>query len=316
MADRKILAIAELAGELERITALQAGRLAKIIRRKIILNMISIILPSKNEKYLEKTIRSVLENATGEIEVLPVLDGYEPPEIIDDPQVHYVRVNSIGMRAAINAAAAAAKGEYLMKLDAHCMVPKGFDEVLRADCEDNWVVIPRRYRLDPDNWCIEREKEPIDYEHFIYPRKYKPVSLHGFRWVERTQARKDILIDDNLTFQGSCWFMTKKHFERNGFLQVEGYNGLPQQEAEEIGLTTWLSGGKVVTNKKTWYAHLFKGKKFGRGYFLNLQQTRSCYAYSYNHWVNERKEEFIKLIEHFWPIPGWPNDWKEKLWKP
>lgn len=280
--------------------------------------MVSIIIPSKNEQYLEKTIRSVLENATGEIEVLPVLDGYEPPaeEIVNDPRVRYLRVNSIGMRAAISTAAAAAKGEYLMKLDAHCLVAKGFDEALKADCQENWVVIPRRYRLDPDNWCIEQGKEPVDYEHFIYPRKYRPVSLHGYRWDERAKARKDLLIDDTLTFQGSCWFMPKNHFMRNGFLQIKGYNGLPQQEAEEIGLTTWIGGGRVVTNKKTWYAHLFKGKRFGRGYFLSLQQTRDCYAYSYNHWVNENKEGFIKVIDHFWPIPGWPNDWKDRLWRP
>ncbi len=275
--------------------------------------MISIIIPSKNEQYLEKTIRSVLENATGEIEVLPVLDGYEPPEIINDPRVHYLRVNSIGMRAAISAAAAIAKGEYLMKLDAHCMVAKDFDEVLAADCKDNWVVIPRRFRLDPENWSIIEEKGIVDYEHFIYPKKFNPISLHGWRWSERQEARKDILVDDTLTFQGSCWFMTKKHFEQNKFLQVDGYNGMPQQEAEEIGLTTWLGGGRVITNKKTWYAH-YRKPSDGRGYFLPLNLTRGCYEYSYNHWVNEHKEGFIKLIEKFWPIPGWPNDWKEQLW--
>jgi len=275
--------------------------------------MVSIIIPSRKEQYLEKTIRSVLENATGEIEVLPVLDGYEPPEIIDDPRVHYVRTNSVGMRGAINAAAVVSKGEYLMKLDAHCMVAKGFDEVLSADCKDNWVVIPRRFRLDPEKWSIIEEKGIVDYEHFIYPKKFSPISLHGWRWSERQEARKDILIDDTLTFQGSCWFMTKKHFERNGFLQVEGYNGMPQQEAEEIGITTWLGGGRVVVNKKTWYAHYRKPSN-GRGYFLDLGQTRGCYAYSYNHWVNEHKEGFIKLIESFWPISGWPDNWKEQLW--
>lgn len=256
-----------------------------------------------------------MENATGEIEVLPVLDGYEPPEIIGDPRVRYLRVDSIGMRAAISAAAAAAESEYLMKLDAHCMVAKGFDEALSADCEENWVVIPRRYRLDPENWCINKEKESVDYEHFIYPKKFNPISLHGWRWSGRKEARKDILIDDCLTFQGSCWFMTKKHFERNKFLQVEGYNGMPQQEAEEIGLTTWLGGGRVVTNKKTWYAHHRKPSGT-RGYFLDWKQTRECYEYSYNHWVNEHKEGFIKLIESFWPIPGWPDNWKERLWNP
>ncbi len=279
--------------------------------------MVSIIIPSRNEIFLEKTIQNLLDNATGEIEILVVLDGYNPPERNTDPRVRYIHHEpGIGMRAGINSAAKMAKGEFLMKIDAHCMVDSGFDQKLTVDCTDNTVVIPRRYKLDEDKWSIKESEPPVDYEHFIYPLKFDPISLHGFRWKERAESRKDILIDDTLSFQGSCWFMKKSHFDKHGFLTIEGYNGLPQQEAEEIGLTTWLSGGRVVVNKKTWYAHLFKGAKHGRGYFIDRGQTRDCYRFSYNHWVNENKEGFIQLIEKFWPIPGWPTNWKEKLWIP
>jgi hypothetical protein len=175
------------------------------------------------------------------------------------------------------------------------------------------VVIPRRYKLDDEKWEPKFDEPPIDYERFIYPKKFDPVSLHGFRWVERAVERKDILIDDTLTFQGSCWFMKKSHFEKNKFLQIAGYNGLPQQEAEEISLTTRMGGGRVVVNKKTWYAHLFKGGKYGRGYHLDQKETRDCYQYSYNHWVNENRDGFKKIINQFMPIPGWPENWEEKL---
>lgn len=279
--------------------------------------MLSIIIPSKNEIFLERTIRDLLAKAAGEIEILPVLDGYEPPanEIVNDPRVHYIRVDSIGMRAAINVAVAQAKGEFLMKIDAHCIVDQGFDQKLAADCTDNMVVIPRRHKLNDEKWEADMS-ETVDYEHFIWPHKFDPISLHGFRWTRRTLDRKNELIDDTLSFQGSCWFMKRSHFEKNKFLTDPGYKGMPQQEAEEIGLTTWLSGGRVVVNKKTWYAHLFKGAKYGRGYFLDRGFARDCYRYSFNHWVVERKPEFTKLIEKFMPIPGWPQDWKEKLWTP
>lgn len=282
--------------------------------------MVSVIIPSRNEIFLQKTIEDVLAKAEGDIEIITVLDGYWPdPQLTDDNRLIILHHGqSMGMRAAINAAAAIAKGEYLMKCDAHCIFAPGFDKVLAADCEDNWVVIPRRYRLDTKNWSAitpTQEEPAVDYEHLIYPGKYNPVSLHGFRWDERTRERKDILIDDNLTFQGSCWFMKKTHFKKHGFETIAGYNGLPQQEAEEISLTTWLSGGRVVTNKKTWYAHLHKGSEYGRGYFINKGETQDCYKFSYNHWVLENKDGFIKLIEKFWPIPDWPNNWKEKLYK-
>jgi hypothetical protein len=51
------------------------------------------------------------------------------------------------MREAINSAVRIAKGEFIMKMDAHCLIDKGFDEKMTAVCEYNTVIIPRRYRL-------------------------------------------------------------------------------------------------------------------------------------------------------------------------
>lgn len=277
--------------------------------------MISVVLPSRKEKYLKKTIESLILNSKGEIEILPVLDGYEleKDEIILDERVKYIKhKESIGMRAAINSAVREAKGKYIMKLDAHCIVAPNFDEVLVSEHQDNWVQIPRRYRIDEVNWEIDKTRPVVDYEHFVWPKKFKPPILKGSNWEERKNQRKDILIDDTLTFQGSCWFMTRDWFMKNNFLHVEGYYGLPQQEAEEIGLTTWLNGGRVVTNKKTWYAHF---RKKERGYFIGLNNTRRCYEYSYQHWVIENQEKFIEIINKFMPIPGWPNEWEKYLWE-
>ncbi len=36
---------------------------------------VSIIIPSKNEKFLGKTIESIINNATGDYEIIVVLDG-------------------------------------------------------------------------------------------------------------------------------------------------------------------------------------------------------------------------------------------------
>jgi glycosyltransferase involved in cell wall biosynthesis len=285
------------------------------------MNKVSIVIPSRDEKYLSATVNDVLHKAKGDIEIIVILDGAKdnPPLLENDTNypVHIIyKEKPEGMRAAINSAAKIATGECLLKCDAHCMFMEGFDEILKQDCEENWVVIPRRLRLDAENWKLKPitdSEPPIDYEYFIYPRKFTPNELHGFKWNERTKERKDILIDDTLSFQGSCWFMHKTHFEKCKFMQIEGYNGLPQQEAEEIGLTTWLSGGKVKVNKNVWYAHWFKGKN--RGYYIGRTEGNECYAYSYNHWVIEHKEEFTKLIEKFMPLPGWPPDWKGRIFK-
>lgn len=276
--------------------------------------MVSVVLPSRRERYLKQTVESLLTNAGGDIEVIVVLDGYKE-ETLNDPRVKVVHFDeSIGMRAAIIAGVGNSKGEFVMKLDAHCKVAKSFDEALAADYEAGSVVIPREYRLDAEKWDILNDgRLPLDYWYFIDPRKYNPRSLHGFRWDERTREREQVLIDNTLTFQGSCWFMSRAHFDRHKFLRDEGYQGLPQQEAEEIGLTTWLSGGRVMVNKKTWYAHWHKGKN-GRGYPIYVAQADKCYEYSYNHWVIKNREGFTKLIDKFMPIPGWPEDWEERIY--
>lgn len=281
--------------------------------------VLTVIIPSRTEKFLDNTIRDVLKNAQGEIEVIPVLDGYDT-ERIKDPRVNYLLLPAVKYtqkRHGINKAVEISKGDYVMSLDAHCMVAPGFDLQLIKDHQPDWVQIPRRHRLDAENWCLQSQSDnrpPIDYEYMMFPNKFTPKGLHGFKWDGRTNARHHIPIDETMQFQGSCWFMTKDWFHKMGLMQIEGYSGWGQ-EAEEIGLKTWRAGGKVMTNKKTWYAHLHKGPKYGRMYYMSRQSTRDCNAYSYHYWVHENKEFFKQYIKRFWPLPGWPKDWEQKIWE-
>jgi hypothetical protein len=284
--------------------------------------LVSIVVPSRQEKFLQRTILDILEKATGPIEIFPVLDGYEPPveEIINDPRVHYIRIPNMGRmqkRQAVNCAASIANGKYFMSVDAHCMFAKGFDEVLKADHQPNWIQIPRRHRLEANSWTLEDgpDQPPIDYEYWMWnaftARFHNFGELHGYKWNERTIARKDILVDETMTMQASCWFMELDWFKKIGF-EVEGYTGWGQ-EAEELCLKTWSAGGKVMTNKKTFYAHLHKGSKHGRMYFMSKAQRDESCIWSYRHWVIENTEAFGKVIDRFMPIPGWKSDWKNYI---
>lgn len=284
--------------------------------------MLSIAIPSKNEKFLQRTILDVLEKATGEIEIFPILDGYEPPkdEIVDDPRVHYIRLPAQtysqkrhGINKVVNEFA---KGEFVMSLDAHCMMAPGFDTQLAKDHQPNWVQIPRRHRLDAENWSLQPQSDnrpPIDYEYIMFHPLLKDKAIHGFKWDARTLSRWETKVDETIQFQGSCWFMTKKWFQERGFMDIK-YQGWGQ-EAEEISMETWKNGGKVMTNKNTWYAHLHKGRKYGRMYFLSKDENRRSYDYAYDLWVKDNKDFFISIIEKFMPMPGWPENWKELIWK-
>ena len=293
---------------------------------------VSIIIPSRRERYLQQTIDDIIAKAEGSTEVIVVLDGYWP----DPPLTNYKNLVVIhqgtiyenkGMRQCINAGMEIAKGKYVMKSDGHCLFDQGFDVKLIADCEDNWVVIPRRYRLDPENWKIAPVKRPpIDYQFLTYPyiRTHDPAcGLHGDEWRERYFRRKDILIDDNMSTQGSLYFTTRDWwFKMIHPMNVELYGSFIQ-EAQEICNNTWLGGGRVVVNKKTWYAHWHKGKN-GKNYgFSNARYAfhqaernrgrRNCIDYWINNKFPKRVHDFEWLIEKFWPVPTWPKNWKKQL---
>ena len=250
-------------------------------------DLVSIIIPSRNEQFLAPTIKDLLEKATQDIEVIAILDGYWPPkeEMVDDPRVLYIHCSKAkGMRAGINAGADIARGKYLMKIDGHCIVDKGFDEKLKADCKPDWVVIPRRYALDAEKWQIEERtdnKYPIDYQFLTYPEAsdegYGGKEFSGRLWREKNSdpESKGKLIDDCMSFQGSCWFMEKEYFKFLELMDEESY-GTFWKEAQEISFKAFLSGGAVKRNKKTWYAHLHKGNKYGRGYSLADTTPDKC----------------------------------------
>ena len=74
---------------------------------------VSIIIPARNEIFLQKTVADLLSKAAGDIEVIAVLDGYwpDPPLPYDKRVIQIHRGKAKGMRAAINAAAGIAKGK-------------------------------------------------------------------------------------------------------------------------------------------------------------------------------------------------------------
>lgn len=280
---------------------------------------VSVIIPARNEQFLQETIDDIFTKATGDIEVIAILDGYWPdPPLVDRKNLHIIHWGvGRGMRSSINAAAQVATGDYLLKSDAHCMFGGGFDEILAADCDDNWVVIPRRVSLDAENWTIlDTGKSPVDAHYLRYPyHQLDHIAMHGTVWNDRARERLHIEIDDEMSSQGSCWFMAKRHFwDCLGGLHSFGYGDFVQ-EFQEIGNKTWLSGGEVKVNKRTWYAHLHKGKKYGRGYFISKKEVMRGNYFSVLFWMrNEwerRKYDFEWLIDKFWPVPTWPENWLE-----
>ncbi len=289
--------------------------------------MLSIIIPAYREPFLNKTIDSLLENATGEIEILPVIDGYAPSEPVrQDPRIKVINLEqNLGMRGAINAGLDQAKGEFLMKMDAHCVIGQGYDKVLTEDCEEDYLIIPRRYTLDSTNWVRREDRTPTDYHFLNYPAETE----YGYCMTPQPYKRakgsaSPDLVDSTMTFQGSCWVAQRKYFmEHIGHLdgRVETYGSFADEQLE-IGLKYWLGGGQVKVDKKMWYAHLSKRgyhyvqELFSRKYKKGEQVIRN-HTWATRHWLNNEELKMVYpfswLVEKFWPIPTWNDNWQE-LW--
>ena len=279
---------------------------------------VSVIIPSRNEPLLEKTVEDVFRNAMGEIEVIVILNGatqYPLPKA--RPNLIFIKreKGTGGFRSAINEGVKASTGKYILKADAHCAFSKGFDVELQKNCEDNWIVIPRLYTLDTVNW--KPTENPRDYYYLGFPCNRTPFIMGDMPWYTKSLERKDIMIDDLMTFGGSVWFISKKHFNNLGGLHEEGY-GTFAVEQQEIGLKTWLGGGRVVINKNCWYAHIWR--KLSQRPYPPDDESNSGREYSARYWWEnkwkDRVHDFDWLVEKFWPLPhpGKRNRWDRYIW--
>jgi glycosyltransferase involved in cell wall biosynthesis len=282
------------------------------------MSKVSIIIPSRNEKYLLKTIQDIYQKATGDFEVLVAFDGPPYQVLPEKPNlIPFYFPETIGLKACINALTVMANGKYIYKTDSHCMFGKGFDEILQADMEDNWVVTPRFYVLDAENWRWQDERF-YDYFYlscpFTDPRGVRFKA--GGHWPERTAERLAILLDETPQIHGSGWFVTKDYLMNylGGFPRIDPLGHA--QEPPYLCLKTWLGpwGGKVMVNKKTWYAHLHQqGNK--RGYSMSKEQENLSYKIAVDFWLgnkwDQRIHDFDWFVDKFMPMPTWPDNWKE-----
>lgn len=263
--------------------------------------MISVVIPSYKDPILHKTIDSLLENAEGKIEIIVVLDGYWPDEMIrDDPRIHIIHLGkNSGMREGINHGVRMAKGEFIMRTDEHCMFDKGFDTKLTERFKDNWIVYPVRYYLDPVRWKV-MALAPNVYNKLIIDSSHTKWS--GVNWKSREKERANKMIDESMAMQGSCWIMKKSWWDKVIVnLETEGYGPL-YGDSHEMVFKTWKAGGKLMVNKNTWYAH--KHRDFPRTHNTGSKESAPGWLYSINLW----REYYEKEI-----VPKWKLDEKVKM---
>lgn len=305
---------------------------------------LSIIIPAREEIFLQKTIENILENIRADTEVIAICDGYWPePPVVDNPRLTIIHhAKSIGQRAATNEGVRLSQAKFIMKVDAHCAFREGFDRVLMEDCQYDWTMIPAMWNLHAFDWeckaCGKRTYQGVypklckcggtDFKMVIVwkPRGNKVTyswrfdnTMHFQYWRKhhkRPECRGDLI--ETMSFIGACMFMHRdRYWELGGCDEAHGSWG---QFGTEWACKSWLSGGKLITTKKTWFAHMFrtgnfKGSGYNGGSFpYHISGTDQEYAkqYSRDLWLNDKWEKAVHplswLVNKFAPVPGWEEE--------
>lgn len=296
---------------------------------------LSILIPARNEMFLKNTVEDILSHIEGDTEVLVGLDGqWANPSLIDNPRVIIIyRPQSIGQRAMTNELCRLSKAKYVMKVDAHCAFDQGFDVKMMKEMHDDWTMIPTLYNLHVFDWvckCGHRRYQgpsdpcekcgaPMEREMVWKPRLSRKSTHYRFDATLHFQYWNDLRkrpgfegeITETMSAQGSCFMLTReKYWELD--ICDEGHGSWGQQ-GTEVACKTWLSGGKLVTNTKTWYSHLFRtqGRDFGFPYPQDGNQVDHARKYSRELWIGNKwpkaKHDLNWLITKFSPVPDWPD---------
>ena len=291
---------------------------------------LSILIPSRNEEWLVRTVADVLEHRTADTEVIVILDGaWADPPLPQHEAVQVVhRKTSIGQRAATNLAARLSTARYVMKLDAHCAVAPGFDaELIRAAAElgPDVTQIPAQYNLHVYDWLCKTCGKRFDQaphrtacdcgsaeiaKEIVWERRKRTASwvfdadLH-FQYGKAGDQTADIR--DVMTSLGACFFMERARFQQLGGLDEAC--GSWGQYGVEIACKSWLSGGRHMVNTNTWFAHFFRVGGIGFPYEIHGSDQEKAREYSRSFWRGNRWPKQVHplswLVEKFWPVPGW-----------
>jgi glycosyltransferase involved in cell wall biosynthesis len=307
---------------------------------------ISILIPARNEMFLAGTIEQLLKYSESDFEIIVVLDGqWAEPAIPQHERVNVVYLpESIGQRAGTNLACRLAQGKYVVKTDAHCMFEKGWDRKMLEGFKvtgDNVVAVPTMRNLWMFDWkcyscgwkkyqgptpdkCAECGSTNVKRK-MMWVGKERPQSNSycfdsepHFQYFNEYCKRPEYLeqlktgLTESMSIQGSFFMLTReKYWELN--ISDEAFGSWGSQGIE-VACKFWLSGGRVIINHNTWYAHMFRtqGGDFGFPYEqkqskVNAAKSKARDLFFNNKW-DKQTRPLSWLVERFAPVKGWSDN--------
>jgi len=237
---------------------------------------LSVVIPARNEPYLHQTVKDISLKVGDETEVL----------WMEDP--------GIGQRATTNILVEKSTGEYVMKVDAHCMFDEGFDRKMLADIDEKTILSPRLLALDAEAWKPRLDCPPSSQYVF---------DTNLVMQYDRGRENLDPIVE-TMCLQGSAWMVSRRNYIQWGL----GDENMPSWggQGPELGIKAFLNGGVCKTTNKTWYAHLFRQSDADFPYDRGERPGQKANEELLRRYKNK---SIAPLIERF----NYPADWTKEI---
>ncbi len=175
--------------------------------------LISIIIPCYNVgRYVEKCIRSIMEQNYVNLEIIPVNDGSQDytPQILDnlaleDRRIKLIHKNNQGVSAARNSGLDVATGEYVVFVDG--------DDYLSEDYVDYMLLLAKKDGADmvlSKNWFMRHNQPQLDSDNI---ETISPIKATTLLMSQRIMVgcwnkmyRKKFLDENNLRFSTTLFY--------------------------------------------------------------------------------------------------------------
>jgi len=254
----------------------------------------SIIIAARNEPNLNRTIKGLTENATGDIEFIVVLDGDDQDVEFGDAAGIVIRNEKpLGRRVSINKAVERASGKYTFHIDAHCTIDYGWDTKLKCACDEKTLVFSRLVSLHPKTW---KPRNRNVYTHVQLDRDLRE------KWWGHYRPEKRSLIEESMSFTGCSWMIRKDYYQQLGGFDesLDGYG----HTGCEWSLKVWCNNGRLVIRHDVVCGHVFNSNIGGKLYKpdVMLQPKFKTRMYEiYGAGISD-------LVRKFDPVPGWDKE--------
>jgi glycosyltransferase involved in cell wall biosynthesis len=250
---------------------------------------ISVIIPTgENEKVknINRTIESLLENASTEVEIIILADGWSQKEGIDDRAKISPSKENYGERITVNRGVEEAIGDYVLRIDSHCSMSENWDKILLEQYKEETISLCSLDALDEESWS------PLSHK---YDFVYIDTSCEE-KWWPNYKEDKSLSCEPSMSLTGCGWFCNRQFFldelKFDESLSKWGCIG------PEITVKIEKINSSIILNKNVVCAHVFSTKE--GGYPVHeAMMTRVSILKEYSKYLYRAAKRFN--------APGWEN---------